>query len=187
MQQLKQQLLNDLYEPYKNCTGCHFNMPPATQIVFGKGNPNAKLLIIGEAPGAKEDLAGLPFVGRSGKLLDTILIESGIKPEDVYITNTVKCRPPENRKPLASEIKKSKSLLLKQIDIIKPTIICTLGSSALESLINYPIKMTQYRGKTISWHNYTLLATYHPAFILRKPSMKPIFSSDIALAISLCA
>ena len=147
--QYKQQLLNDLYTPYQGCTGCHFNMPPATQIVFGVGNPDSPLVFIGEAPGREEDLQGKPFVGRSGKLLDRILDACGTTRENVFITNIVKCRPPNNRRPLPSEIEASRSLLFDQLKIIRPRAICTLGSAALEGLLDRPVKITQQRGKII--------------------------------------
>ncbi len=181
----KQQLLNALHSPFKSCTGCHFNMPKATQIVFGEGNPNSSLLFIGEAPGREEDLQGKPFVGRSGKLLNRILDAIGITRNDVFITNIVKCRPPNNRRPLPQEIKASKPLLYGQIKIIRPLVICTLGSAALEGLLGEPVKITQKRGKPIPWNNITILPTYHPAYILRNHRELQTFIHDIDQAMRL--
>lgn len=183
--QYKQQLLNTLYSPFKGCTGCHFNMPKATQIVLGEGNPNSSLLFIGEAPGREEDLQGKPFVGRSGKLLDRIFDAIGITRKDIFITNIVKCRPPNNRRPLPQEIEASKSLLYSQIKIIHPSVICTLGSAALEGLLGEPVKITQKRGKPISWNNITILPTYHPAYILRNHRELQTFIHDIEQAMRL--
>lgn len=181
----KQQLLNTLYEPYKGCKGCHFNMPPATQIVFGEGNPDTKILFIGEAPGQEEDVQGRPFVGRSGKLLTRILESAHSPRESVFITNIVKCRPPNNRRPLPAEIAISKPLLMGQIKIIRPQVICTLGSAALEGLLNRPVLMTKERGKPIFWQGITILPTYHPAYILRNPKELETLVRDINAAIHL--
>jgi len=185
--QYKKELLDKLYKPYKSCNGCHFNMPPATQVVMGEGNPNAAVLFIGEAPGRDEDLQGRPFVGRSGKLLDKVIQIAGNNRMDVYITNVVKIRPPNNRKPLPQEIAIGKPLLLKQIKIIRPRVICTLGSSALEGLLGEPVKMTLMRGKVITWNGISLIPTYHPAYILRNPKELSAFVDDISEAFRLSA
>ena len=181
--QYKKQLLDALYKPYQSCTGCHFKMPPATQIVFGEGNPDASVLFIGEAPGREEDLQGRPFVGRSGKLLDRVIQLLGSKRNDVYITNIVKIRPPNNRKPSPQEILASQQLLLNQIKIIRPHAICTLGSSALEGLLAHPVKITQMRGKKIDWNGTPVIPTYHPAYILRNQKELQTFVDDISVAL----
>ncbi len=183
--QFKQQLLNTLYSSYSNCNGCHFKMPRATQIVFGAGNSNAKLLFIGEAPGKEEDIQGKPFVGRSGKLLNRIFDAVGIARSDVFITNIVKCRPPNNRRPLPQEIATSKPLLFEQIKIIRPLVICTLGSAALEGLLGTTVKITRTRGKKLTWNSTTLIPTYHPAYILRNPKELQALVDDIRLATKL--
>lgn len=142
-----------------------------TNVVFGEGNPDARLLFIGEAPGRDEDLEGKPFVGRSGRLLTKTLEAYGIDRSEVYITNIVKCRPPNNRKPLPLEAKTCKNLLLfNQIKIIKPQIICTLGSFALQELLDQTVQITKIRGIPIIWEGITIIPTYHPAYILRNPS-----------------
>ncbi len=181
----KKQLLNELYKPYQKCKGCHFSMNPATQIVFGEGNPDASLVFIGEAPGREEDLQGRPFVGRSGKLLDRILQAADKSRQNVFITNIVKIRPPNNRKPLLSEIESSRPLLLNQLKIIRPQVICTLGAAALEGLLEKPIKITQMRGKKIKWNNITVIPTFHPAYILRNQKELHKLVEDISYAISL--
>lgn len=181
----KKQLLDELYKPYKSCTGCHFNMSPVTQVVFGSGNADSKILFIGEAPGKDEDLQGAPFIGRSGKLLTRILEAVGLSREQVFITNLVKCRPPNNRRPLPSEIVISQHILLDEIKIIRPKIICTLGSAAAEGLLGAPIKITKERGKPILWNRTTVLPTYHPAYILRNPKELKTLMHDIAQATKL--
>lgn len=157
-------------------------MPSATQMVFGEGNPDASVLFIGEAPGREEDLQGRPFVGRSGKLLDRVIQLVGSKRDEVYITNVVKIRPPNNRKPSPQEILAGKQLLLNQIKIIRPHAICTLGSSALEGLLGHPIKITAMRGKKIDWNGIPVIPTYHPAYILRNPEELQALVDDISLA-----
>lgn len=180
--QFKQQLLDALYEPYRTCKGCHFKMPSATQLVFGEGDPTASLMFIGEAPGREEDIQGKPFVGRSGQLLNRILDAIGLSRQEVFITNIVKCRPPNNRRPLTQEIERSQPLLLNQIKIIRPKVICTLGSAALEGLLLEPVKISQIRGKKLLWHRIPIIPTYHPAYILRNPQELQTLIDDITTA-----
>lgn len=181
----KQRLLESLYNTYSGCNGCHFNMPKATQLVWGDGNIDSPILFIGEAPGKDEDIQGKPFVGRSGKLLNKLLEAAGSARSNVFITNIVKCRPPNNRRPLAQEIEISRPLLYSQIEILKPRIICTLGSAALEGLLDQSVKISERRGIPISWRNTTILPAFHPAYILRNPKKQSILASDIATAITL--
>jgi DNA polymerase len=176
----KQQLLNKLYAPYKKCLECPLGTLGRTHVVFGEGNPDADIMFIGEGPGKEEDEQGRPFVGRSGKLLNHIFAIVGIKREDVFITNIVKCRPPNNRKPLPIESNTCKSiLLLNQIKIIRPSIICTLGSAALSGLLDKDIKITQLRGTIMQFQNIPLIPTYHPAYILRNPKELQTLIDDI--------
>lgn len=180
----KQQLLDQLYAPYKDCTMCPLGTLGRTHVVFGEGNPDAKIIFIGEGPGAQEDKEGRPFVGRSGKLLTRTLHHLGIDRSSVFITNIVKCRPPNNRAPTTLEATTCKNLLLfKQIKIIRPKILCTLGSCALNSLLDKDIKISKARGKLIRWENLMLIPTYHPAYILRNPKELPKFVEDIKYAI----
>jgi|SRR3972149_8879319 len=183
----KARQLDELYDPYLTCTGCHFKMPKATQIVFGEGSPDASLMFIGEAPGRDEDLQGRPFVGKSGKLLDRIIEAIGSHRDNVFITNIVKIRPPNNRRPLPDEMAISKPLLMDQIKIIRPKAICTLGSAALEGLLGGPIKITLVRGKPILWNTITIIPTYHPAYILRNPKELPVLMNDITKALKLAS
>lgn len=182
----KQTLLEKLYEPYKSCKACPLGNLGRKNIVFGEGNPNAQLMFIGEGPGREEDILGKPFVGRSGKLLDKIMELAQLKRTDVFISNIVKCRPPNNRKPLPIESKTCENLLLsKQIKIIRPNVICTLGSSALETLIKQEVKITKMRGKAIAYNDITILPTYHPAYILRNRRELESFIYDIQQAANL--
>jgi uracil-DNA glycosylase len=178
----KQQLLDKLYAPYDSCNGCHFHMPKATQIVFGEGDIQSPLIFIGEAPGKEEDLQGKPFVGRSGKLLNKILETVGTSRQDVFITNIVKCRPPNNRRPTAQEIEQFKPLLYSQIKIMRPKVICTLGSAALEGLLGGPVKITQKRGIPFEWNGIIIVPTFHPAYILRNPKELKTLARDIEAA-----
>lgn len=181
----KQQLLESLYTPYRGCNGCHFKMPRATQIVFGSGTPDAALVFIGEAPGREEDIQGKPFVGRSGKLLDKIFDALDTSRDQFFITNVVKLRPPNNRRPFQQEIDSSKPLLLAQLNIIKPLAICTLGSSAIEGLLGQPVKISKIRGEKLLWNGIPVIPAYHPAYILRNPKELNTLTSDIQEAIRL--
>lgn len=173
----KQKLLDELYAPYKNCHKCPLGNLGRTHVVFGEGNPDARLMLIGEGPGADEDAQGRPFVGRSGKLLTKLLTMIGVDRAHIFITNIVKCRPPDNRKPLPIESSTCKKiLLLNQIKIIRPDVICTLGSSSLAGLLDkYDVKITALRGKVIldalpePINKIPIFPTYHPAYALRNP------------------
>jgi len=140
-------------------------------LVFGEGSPKARLVFVGEGPGAEEDAAGRPFVGEAGKLL-TKIIEAGmgLKREDVYICNVVKCRPPRNRDPEKDEIQTCLPFLKQQLRIIQPEVICTLGRIAAQSLLGREFKITQERGNWFSFMGIPMMATFHPAYILRNPS-----------------
>ncbi len=149
--------------------------PPALSelsdnLVFGEGNPDAKLMLIGEAPGEEEDLSGRPFVGRAGQLLDRILESVTIRRDDIYITNIVKYRPPGNRNPKPEEIAASEPLLLEQIKLIRPQIIGTLGNIATQYFLQTKDGITRTRGNWFEWHGIKLMPLYHPAYLLRNPS-----------------
>lgn len=179
----KQQLLDELYKPYLKCVMCPLGGLGRTHVVFGSGNPDARLVFVGEGPGQEEDRQNKPFVGRSGQLLNKIFAAIGIDREEVFITNIVKCRPPNNRKPTASESAICKEILLeKQLKIIRPDVICTLGSAALEGLLTNPVKISAHRGKQTSYQGMILLPTYHPAYILRNPKELEILYKDIEKA-----
>jgi len=153
-----------------DCKRCKLSRK-RTHLVFGEGSPKARLVFVGEGPGAEEDAAGRPFVGEAGKLL-TKIIENGmgLKREDVYICNVVKCRPPNNRDPEAEEVQTCLPFLEQQLAIIRPEVICTLGRIAAQSLIGREFKITQERGNWFAFMGIPLMATFHPAYILRNPS-----------------
>ena len=166
--------LEQLNNKYKNCKGCELCQTRQT-IVFGSGNPNSKLLLIGEAPGKEEDLEGRPFIGRSGQLLRQLLCNVKIDPEqDAFITNIVKCRPPNNRNPKSSEIKNCLSILEKQLSILKPELIVLIGSASTQALLGKDIKISKKRGqwlkKTIKNHTVNIMPIFHPSYLLRNPS-----------------
>jgi len=142
-------------------------------LVFGEGNPFATLMFVGEAPGREEDLQGRPFVGQAGKLLTQFLQAIGLTREDVYIANILKCRPPGNRTPQPQEVEQCFPFLLKQIQAIKPRIICCLGGVAAQTLMGQKVAITRLRGQFIPWRwGIELFLTFHPAYLLRNPGQK---------------
>ncbi|MCL1820180.1 MAG: uracil-DNA glycosylase [Oscillospiraceae bacterium] len=155
-----------------NCTDCLLS-ETRTNVVFGSGDRNAKLMFIGEGPGEQEDLRGLPFVGRAGQLLDEMLAAIGMSREQVYIANIVKCRPPNNRDPLNLEQDACIGYLREQVRLIKPKIIACLGRVAAMKIIRADYKITQEHGLFEKRGDILLTATYHPAYILRDPRKKP--------------
>ncbi len=176
--QKKDLTLGELYEAIKDCHRCPLG-DTRTHLVFGDGNENADLMLIGEAPGRDEDLSGVPFVGRAGQLLNKILEAIHFKREDVYIANIIKCRPPNNRDPLPSEVEKCEPYLKKQIDIIQPKFILALGRIAGQTLLRTNASLTQLRGKVHNYHGIKLLVTYHPAALLRNPHWKRPVWEDV--------
>lgn len=186
IKEFKQDLLNRLYEPYKKCMQCPLANQGRTQVVFGEGDPSSPILLIGEGPGQEEDRLNKPFIGRSGKLLTKTLLEIEVHRENVYITNVVKCRPPNNRNPLPLEAATCKNILLyNQIKIINPSVIVTLGSIALQAFQENKPSITRMRGIPITINNITLIPTYHPAYILRNPKTLPLFRQDLKLALEI--
>ena len=153
------------------CTRCKLHRGRNT-IVFGDGNPKAELVFVGEGPGRDEDIQGLPFVGRAGKLLTQMIEAMGLQRKDVYICNVVKCRPPENRTPEKDEVATCSPYLLRQLDVINPKVIVCLGSVAAQTLLQTNRGITHYRGEWLEFRGRRLLATYHPAYLLRNPSAK---------------
>ncbi len=152
-----------------------------TNVVFGAGNPNARLLFVGEAPGRDEDIQGVPFVGRSGQLLNKILEAAGIERDDVYIANIIKCRPPGNRTPFTNEIEACIPYLGRQVALIDPRVICTLGLPATQTLLGIRGSMGSLRGKIYVEGNVKVIPTYHPAAALRDPKYKRPIWDDIQL------
>jgi uracil-DNA glycosylase len=162
------------------CTRCKLHTT-RQNIVFGSGNPRAKVMFIGEAPGADEDEQGLPFVGRAGQLLTKIIEAIHFKREEVYIANIIKCRPPENRSPEADEIAACQGFLFRQIAVIKPIIICALGTYAVQTLLQTKTPIGQLRGQLFDFHGTKLIATYHPAYLLRSPNEKRKTWEDVKM------
>jgi uracil-DNA glycosylase family 4 len=149
------------------------------RIVFGEGNPSADLVFVGEAPGADEDAQGRPFVGRAGQLLTKIIVAMGLKREDVYICNILKCRPPGNRNPLPEEIAACEPFLIRQIEAIRPRVICALGSFAAHTLLKSEAPITVLRGRFHRYQGIPLMPTYHPAYLLRNPGAKKMVWEDV--------
>jgi len=169
----KKEQLEELKEKYRKCQECPLAQQGRTNVVFGHGNENAKLMFVGEGPGRDEDLQALPFVGRAGKLLTKIIEAMKMKREDVYISNIVKCRPPNNRAPLPNESEACKNnILFKEIEIIQPKIICTLGATATQELLGRPISISKIRGTFLEFKNRLLIPTFHPAYLLRNSTKK---------------
>lgn len=176
----KELLLACLREEIGGCTRCKLHNG-RTNLVFGEGNPGAELMFVGEGPGFEEDQQGRPFVGRAGQLLTKIIEAMGLKREDVFICNVVKCRPPENRNPEKDEISSCEPFLLRQIDIIRPKVIVCLGTFSAQLLLSTEEKISTLRGKFYDFHGTKLIPTYHPAFLLRNPAMKRPVWNDMQL------
>jgi uracil-DNA glycosylase family 4 len=160
------------------CTRCRLHKQ-RNKIVFGVGNPRAELVFVGEGPGHDEDAQGLPFVGRAGKLLTQMIEAMGLQREDVYICNVVKCRPPENRKPEDDEVATCSPYLYRQLDVIRPKAIVCLGAVAAQTLLKTIDPISRFRGNWFDFRNTKLLATYHPAYLLRTPSAKSEVWKDL--------
>ena len=154
-----------------DCTRCKLHKT-RKNIVFGDGNPKAQLVFVGEGPGADEDAQGLPFVGRAGKLLTQMIEAMGLQRKDVYICNVVKCRPPENRQPEKDEVMECSPFLLRQIDTIAPKVIVCLGSTAAQTVLQTNRGISHFRGEWLEFRGRKLMATYHPAYLLRNPAAK---------------
>jgi uracil-DNA glycosylase len=163
--------LERIREDLGECTRCRLH-EQRNKIVFGAGNPRAELVFVGEGPGRDEDMQGLPFVGRAGKLLTQMIEAMGLQRDDVYICNVVKCRPPENRKPEDDEVATCSPFLFRQLDVIAPKAIVCLGATAAQSLLKTKDSISRYRGTWFDYRNTKLMVTYHPAYLLRNPAAK---------------
>ncbi|MFQ5848495.1 MAG: uracil-DNA glycosylase [Candidatus Methylomirabilales bacterium] len=163
-----------------DCTRCKLH-PHRTQIVFGVGHPQADLVFVGEAPGADEDAQGEPFVGRAGQLLTRMIEAIGLKREEVYICNVLKCRPPNNRTPEADEIAACEPFLIAQLRAINPKLICALGGIAVSALMKTKSPLSKLRGRFHDYQGIPLLVTYHPAYLLRNPNEKKSAWQDLQL------
>jgi uracil-DNA glycosylase family 4 len=171
--------LEDLRAEIGDCRRCKL-CAGRTNIVYGVGNPHARLMFVGEGPGRDEDLQGEPFVGRAGQLLNDIVTKGmGLKREEVYIANVVKCRPPENRNPEPDEVAACEPFLKKQIDLVQPEIIVGLGKFAVQTLLQSKVPITKVRGNWHRYHGIKLMPTFHPAYLLRNPADKKLVWEDI--------
>ena len=180
----KDNLLSELRNKIKSIKNCELKKS-ATNLVFSDGNPNAKIMIIGEGPGANEDKEGKPFVGRAGKLLDKMLESINLNRKNVYISNVVNYRPPQNRKPTDVEIRRYLPFLQKHIEIINPRILLLLGSTALNAIIGNEIVISKARGKWVNKKigntETNVIASFHPAFLMRQPDQKKYAWEDLKM------
>jgi uracil-DNA glycosylase len=163
--------LDDIRAELKDCRRCKL-APTRTNLVFGSGNPHAELMFVGEAPGADEDAQGLPFVGRAGQLLTKIIEAMGLRRDEVFICNILKCRPPGNRNPESEEIACCEQFLFRQIAAVKPKVICALGTFGAQTLLRTTEPISRLRGQLIDYRGAKLMATFHPAYLLRNPNEK---------------
>jgi len=155
-----------------DCTRCKLHRMGRRTIVFGVGNPHAELMFVGEAPGHDEDVQGIPFVGRAGQLLTKIIEAINYRRDDVYIANVIKCRPPENRNPESDEVTSCEPFLIRQIRTIRPRVIVALGTFAAQALLKTKDPISRLRGRVYTYGGAQLIATFHPAFLLRSPDRK---------------
>ncbi len=171
-------LLAELEEIVTACEKCRLSKS-RTQVVYGVGNPNADLMFIGEAPGRDEDIQGEPFVGRAGQLLTDIIKAMKLTRDDVYIANVIKCRPPDNRNPELDELESCRPYIRRQVEIIQPRVIVTLGRFALQSLTEKSYAISSVRGQWLEYNGIKVMPTYHPAYLLRTPSAKKEVWADM--------
>jgi len=170
--------LAEIREEIGDCRRCKL-CATRKNIVFGSGSPNARLMFVGEAPGADEDIQGQPFVGRAGQLLTKMIQAMGLSREEVYIANIIKCRPPENRNPQPDEIAACSPFLIKQVETIRPKVICALGTFSAQTLLETQQKISALRGKFHDYHGVKVLPTFHPAYLLRNPNEKKSVWEDL--------
>ncbi len=168
-------------EEIGDCTRCALHKGRHT-IVFADGDPNARLMFVGEGPGADEDAQGLPFVGRAGQLLNNMIAAMGLKREQVYIANVVKCRPPQNRTPEPDEANTCKQFLFRQIDVVRPQVLVALGATAATYLLGQRQPLAGLRGRVHAVRGASLIVTYHPAYLLRDPRQKKEAWADLQIA-----
>jgi uracil-DNA glycosylase len=176
--------LRDYAAEICDCQKCSLGAT-RTKFVFGDGNPHARIVLVGEAPGHDEDLQGLPFVGRAGQLLNQLLAGVGLSRKDVYICNVLKCRPPNNRDPEPSEAEVCSPYLMTQLSLISPDLLVCLGRHAVALLLGIQSPMKDLRGRVIPWHGMQVLVTYHPAYYLRNGSQTTLGEQDFKLLRSL--
>lgn len=167
----ERETLDLIREELGDCRRCQL-ASGRTRLVFGVGNPRARIVFVGEAPGRDEDLKGEPFVGEAGQLLTKIIQAMGFQREEVYICNVLKCRPPNNRNPLPSEIEQCHPFMLRQVQSIAPDVVVALGTFAVQTLLRSKEPISRLRGRFHDYHGIPLMPTFHPAFLLRNPAMK---------------
>jgi DNA polymerase len=173
-------------EDIGDCTRCKLHAQGRTQIVFGVGNPHADLMFVGEAPGADEDVQGVPFVGRAGQLLTKMIEAMGLSRDDVYIANVLKCRPPGNRNPEPDEIATCEPFLFRQLDSVQPKVVIALGAFAARTLLKTDAPISRLRGRVFDYRGGArLIPTFHPSFLLRSPGYKREAWEDLKTALSL--
>jgi DNA polymerase len=168
-----------------DCTRCKLHTLGRRQIVFGVGSPESELMFVGEAPGADEDVQGIPFVGRAGQLLTKMIEAMGFRRDEVYIANVIKCRPPENRNPDPDEVETCEPFLFQQIAAIRPNVIVALGSFAAKALLRTQSPISRLRGRSYEYHGAKLVPTFHPSYLLRSPGQKREAWEDLKLALNL--
>src|SRR3954468_18862037 len=176
----KSAALTEILDDIGECTRCRLHKG-RTKLVFGVGNVNADIMFVGEGPGADEDKQGEPFVGRAGQLLNNMITAMGIRREDVYIANIVKCRPPDNRTPEKDECDTCSPFLMRQIEVVQPKMIVALGAVAAKNLLGINDSMGNLRGKMYDFKGTKLVATYHPAYLLRDPRQKAEAWKDLQI------
>lgn len=180
----RREQLKAVYEQARSCARCPELAATRTQVVFGAGNADADLMFVGEAPGANEDRQGLPFVGQAGRLLDQLLREIGLARDDVFVTNTLKCRPPGNRDPHPAEIDSCRDYLMRQLELVEPRVVCTLGNFATKLLRGDPTGVTRVHGReevrVIGRRAVRLYPLFHPAAALYTPRMLDVLRTDFA-------
>ena len=174
--------LKVIREEIGDCKRCPLAFAGRHTIVFGEGDPNTRLMFVGEGPGADEDMQGRPFVGRAGQLLNNIINAMGLQREEVYIANIVKCRPPQNRTPEPVEANTCSQFLFEQIDVIRPEILVALGSTAATYLLGGKASLSSLRGRLHQARGSKLIVTYHPAYLLRDPRQKKEAWADLQIA-----
>jgi DNA polymerase len=170
--------LQTIRDDLGDCTRCRLH-EGRTHLVYGAGNPRARLMFIGEAPGQDEDEQGLPFVGRAGQLLTKMIESMGLRRDDVYIANVIKCRPPGNRPPRPDEVATCEPFMRRQISSINPEVVCALGSSAAQAVLRRQDKISMIRGRFFLVDGVKVLPTYHPAYLLRSPGEKRVVWEDL--------
>jgi uracil-DNA glycosylase len=179
------EVLESIREDIGECTRCKLHTLGRTQIVFGVGNPRAELMFVGEAPGADEDIQGIPFVGRAGQLLTKMIEAMGFARDEVYIANVLKCRPPGNRNPEPDEIATCEPFLFRQLESIQPKVVIALGAFAARTLLKTDAPISRLRGRVFDYRGAKLIPTFHPSFLLRSPANKREAWEDLKLALSL--